>query len=149
MRVVLQRVSEARVEVDGAVVGAIGHGLLLLVGVGLGDTEKDAEYLAAKIADLRIFADQRGKMNLSIQDIGGGILIISQFTLYGDLRKGRRPSFDKAAPPDEANVLYEYFIRQMRGVGLQVETGKFGASMKVHLLNDGPVTFICESGNSF
>ena len=149
MRIVLQRVQEARVEVDSQVTGAIGRGLLLLVAVGNGDSEKDADYLISKTLSLRIFPDQDGKMNLSVQDVQGGLLVVSQFTLYGDLRKGRRPSFDRAAPPEAARALYEYFVRKLRECGLPVGTGVFQAEMKVYLTNDGPVTFVYDSAKSF
>lgn len=145
MRAVLQRVSNARVEVDGAVTGSIGPGLLVLLGVGQGDTEKDADYLAGKIAGLRVFPDEAGKMNRSVAECSGALLVVSQFTLYGDCRKGRRPSFDGAAAPDHANRLYEYFVAQARAHGLRVETGVFQASMAVHLVNDGPVTLLLDS----
>lgn len=145
MRAVLQRVSEARVEVNGAVTGAIGRGLLVLLGVAREDTLRDADYLAEKIAGLRIFPDEQGKMNRSVQEVGGAVLVVSQFTLYGDTRKGRRPSFDRAAPPEQARALYEYFVQALRARGLTVETGVFQAMMQVHLVNDGPVTIICES----
>ena len=149
MRIVLQRVVEARVEVDGQVTGAIGRGFLLLLAVGAGDSEKDADYLVNKTLGLRAFNDERGKMNLSIQDVAGGVLIVSQFTLYGDVRKGRRPSFDRAAPPETARVLYEYFVRQLAASGVPVATGVFQAEMKVHLINDGPVTFIYDAAKLF
>lgn len=149
MRIVLQRVCEARVEVDGLVTGAIGRGLLLLVAVGAGDTEKDADYLINKTMGLRIFPDEEGKMNLSVQDVHGAVLVVSQFTLYGDLRKGRRPSFDRAAPPEVARGLYDYFVGQFRATGLEVATGVFQADMKVYLTNDGPVTFIYDAEKSF
>ncbi|MCS7315852.1 MAG: D-aminoacyl-tRNA deacylase [Bryobacterales bacterium] len=145
MRAVLQRVREARVEVDGTVTGAIGRGLLVLVGIAREDTQRDADYLAEKIAGLRIFPDQEGKMNRSVQEVGGAVLVVSQFTLYGDTRKGRRPSFDRAAPPEQARALYEYFVQALRARGLAVETGVFQAMMQVHLVNDGPVTILCES----
>lgn len=145
MRAVVQRVSEARVEVDNAVTGSVGLGLMVLLGVGQGDTEKDAEYLADKVSGLRIFPDDSGKMNRSVADCGGAVLVISQFTLYGDCRKGRRPSFDHAAPPELANQLYEYFVTELRERGLHVETGVFQASMSVHLVNQGPVTLILDS----
>lgn len=145
MRAVIQRVTYARVEVDGAVVGEIGAGLLVLLGVAKGDTAADADYLAAKISGLRIFSDEAGKMNLSVLDAGGAMLAVSQFTLYGDTRKGRRPSFDAAAGPEEARALYEYFVQTSRQLGLTVATGIFQANMKVSLLNDGPVTLIVES----
>lgn len=149
MRIVLQRVSQARVEVDGAVTGAIGRGLLLLLGVGAGDTEKDADYLVGKTLSFRIFSDEAGKMNRSVNEVGGAILVVSQFTLYGDLRKGRRPSFDRAAPPESARALYEYFVAQLRATGITVATGVFQAEMQVHLTNEGPSTFIYDSAKSF
>jgi D-tyrosyl-tRNA(Tyr) deacylase len=140
VRAVVQRVSSARVEVDGEATGSIGRGLLVLLGVGQGDTEKQAAWLAEKTASLRIFEDDAGKMNLSVQDIGGSILVVSQFTLYGDCRKGRRPSFTDAAPPDLADRLYQFFVSHLRALGVPVETGVFQAKMEVHLVNDGPVT---------
>jgi D-tyrosyl-tRNA(Tyr) deacylase len=145
MRAVLQRVSRARVTVEEHVTGEIGPGLVVLLGVEQSDTEKDADYLAAKIAGLRIFEDEEGRMNRSVQDVGGSVLVISQFTLYGDTRKGRRPSFDRAARPEVAVTLYEYFVQLLRAAGLQVATGKFQASMSVELVNEGPVTLICDS----
>jgi D-tyrosyl-tRNA(Tyr) deacylase len=145
MKAVIQRVSEARVEVDSAVTGAIGGGILVLLGVELGDTEQDADWLVKKIVELRIFEDQAGKMNLALAEVGGALLVVSQFTLLGDCRKGRRPSFVKAAPPSEGNRLYEYFVAKARETGTKVETGVFQAMMQVHLINDGPVTFILES----
>jgi len=145
MRVVVQRSKQAQVTVDGAVVGQIESGLMLLVGVTHEDTEQDARYLADKIAGLRIFEDAEGKMNLSVTDVGGQILSVSQFTLYGDCRKGRRPNFMAAARPDEAVVLYEYFNDQLRGQGLTVATGKFGEMMDVSFTNWGPVTLIIDS----
>lgn len=145
MRAVIQRVSEARVEVDGRVTGAIGCGILVLLGVEHGDTEKAADWLAKKIVELRIFEDGDGKMNLPLTDVGGSLLVVSQFTLLGDCGKGRRPSFVKAAPPAEGNRLYEYFVGKCRESGTRVETGVFQAMMQVHLINDGPVTFILES----
>ncbi len=145
MKAVIQRVRRASVTVDGAVSGAIGGGLLVLLGVGRGDTEAAADYLAGKIAGLRIFPDAEGKMNLSLLDTGGAMLVVSQFTLYGDCRKGRRPSFDAAAPPEEARRLYEYFVSKVRAANIPVETGVFQAHMDVELLNDGPVTLIIES----
>jgi D-aminoacyl-tRNA deacylase len=145
MKAVIQRAREARVEVDGATVGAIGRGILVLLGVERGDAEADAEWLAGKIAVLRIFEDAAGKMNLSVQEIGGGILAVSQFTLAGNCAKGRRPSFDGAAPPEEANRLYRHFIEAVRKLGIPVETGMFQADMQVSLVNDGPVTFVLES----
>lgn len=148
MRVVVQRVSEARVEVDGAVIGSIGCGLVVLVGVGQGDTEAEADYLAAKVVGLRVFPDDSDKMNRSVADCGGDLLVVSQFTLYGDCRKGRRPSFDGAAAPDQAKRLYEYFVARVRAAGLRVETGIFQASMALHLVNDGPVTLILDSSRA-
>ena len=145
MRAVLQRVREARVEANGAVTGAIGIGLLVLLGVSRNDSKDDADYLADKIAGLRIFADEQGRMNRSVVEIGGAVLVVSQFTLYGDCRRGRRPSFDEAAPPDEARSLYEYFVERLRASNLKTETGVFQASMQVHLVNDGPVTLLLES----
>ncbi|AIQ54328.1 D-aminoacyl-tRNA deacylase [Paenibacillus sp. FSL R7-0331] len=145
MRAVVQRCKEAKVTVDGTVTGAINEGLMLLIGVTHGDTEKDAEYLAGKIAGLRIFEDEAGKMNFSVTDTGGAILSVSQFTLYGDCRKGRRPNFMAAAAPDEAGRLYDYFNQELRGGGLQVETGVFGAMMDVSFTNWGPVTLILDS----
>ena len=145
MRTVVQRVSSARVEVDGEVVGAIDRGLLVLLGVGQGDGEKQAQWLAEKIAGLRIFEDDAGKMNMSVQDIGGSILVVSQFTLYGDCRKGRRPSFTEAAPPDLADKLYQVFVSHLRTLGIPVETGVFQAHMDVHPVNDGPVTILLDT----
>lgn len=149
MRIVLQRVAEARVEVDGEVTGAIGQGFLLLLAVGVGDSERDADYLINKTLSLRVFKDQHGKMNLSVQDVEGSILVVSQFTLYGDVRQGRRPGFDRAAPPEKARELYEYFVRQLAASGVPVATGVFQAEMKVHLINDGPVTFIYDAAKLF
>jgi D-aminoacyl-tRNA deacylase len=146
MRVVIQRVKEARVDVDGRTAGAIGPGLLVFLGVAKNDTRADAEYLADKVTGLRIFADDAGKMNRSVTETGGALLIVSQFTLYGDCRKGRRPGFDLAALPEQARVLYDYFVDQCRKRNVPVETGIFQASMAVGLVNDGPVTIICESG---
>jgi D-tyrosyl-tRNA(Tyr) deacylase len=145
MRIVLQRVREASVEVAGETVGSIGCGLLLLLGITHADTTAQADFLAAKIAGLRIFSDEEGKMNRSVKDAAGSILVVSQFTLYGDTRKGRRPSFDAAAPPDQARTLYEYFVGRLRAEGLEVSTGVFQATMQVKLINDGPVTFIVEA----
>ncbi len=145
MKAVIQRVSEARVEVDSTIVGAISRGILVLLGVERGDEERDADWLARKIVELRIFEDQAGKMNLSLQEIGGGLLAVSQFTLAGNCAKGRRPSFDTAAPPDEGKRLYDYFVDRVRGTGISVATGIFQADMRVSLVNDGPVTFILES----
>lgn len=145
---VLQRVNEAHVDVSGVTVGAIQTGLLVLVGVTHADTEKDAEYLADKIVHLRIFPDQAGRMNRSLIEAGGALLVISQFTLYGDCRKGRRPSFDDAAPPEQAQTLYEYFVERLRADNRIIETGVFQAEMEVHLVNDGPVTFVLESNKN-
>jgi D-tyrosyl-tRNA(Tyr) deacylase len=145
MRVVLQRVREARVEVDGRTVGSIGRGLLIFLGVGRDDTEAAADQLAGKIARLRIFEDAGGRMNVSALEAGAQFLVVSQFTLYGDCRKGRRPSFDRAADQAAAGVLYEYFVGRLRCNNAVVETGRFAALMDVHLVNEGPVTFILES----
>ena len=145
MKAVIQRVSEAGVVVDGATVGSIGAGTLVLLAVESGDSEADAAWLAKKIVELRMFGDSEGKMNLSLQDIGGSLLAISQFTLAGSCDKGRRPSFTAAAPPEEGKRLYELFVAQVKGLGIPVETGIFQADMKVQLVNDGPVTFILES----
>lgn len=149
MRAIIQRVKEARVEVEGEVVGRIGEGMLILLGAGKDDTEVDAEYLVEKITGLRIFEDAEGKMNLSVTDTGGEVLVVSQFTLYGDCRKGRRPSFDKAAPPELAEELYELFVREIRERGINVETGRFRAIMDVHLVNWGPVTLMVDSKKEF
>src|ERR1700733_538626 len=145
MRVVIQRVKEARVEVAGVVTGAIGLGLLVLLGIARTDSEKDADYLLEKLVHLRIFPDPDGKMNLNIAEAGGSLLLVSQFTLYGDCRKGRRPSFDRAAPPDMAQTLYSYFVESARRGPVPVETGIFQAHMEVHLINDGPVTILLDS----
>ncbi len=148
MRAVVQRVRNAKVEVDGSVVGEIGPGLLVLLGVAKNDTPVAAEFLADKITGLRIFADDAGKMNRSLLDAGGALLAVSQFTLYGDCRKGRRPSFDSAAPAEQARALYEHFVAAARRTGVPVETGVFQATMAVSLINDGPVTLILESGDA-
>ncbi|GEM82293.1 D-aminoacyl-tRNA deacylase [Meiothermus hypogaeus NBRC 106114] len=145
----MQRVSQAQVVVEGKVVGQIGQGLLVLLGVGRGDTLDDAAYLARKIAGLRVFADADGKMNLSLADVGGEVLAVSQFTLFGDTRKGNRPSFIEAAAPDEGRQLYERFCDLMTQQGLHVETGVFQAHMEVHLINDGPVTIWLDSAERF
>jgi len=144
MRAVIQRVSEASVTVDGALTGAVGKGLLVLLGVGHADTEEIARAMAAKIAKLRIFSDAEGKMNLSVHDVGGGVLAVSQFTLLADTRKGNRPSFTDAAPPDKANALYETFCNAVAAQGLPVGKGIFGAHMDVRLTNDGPVTIVMD-----
>ncbi|OUM96249.1 MAG: D-tyrosyl-tRNA(Tyr) deacylase [Thermobacillus sp. ZCTH02-B1] len=145
MRIVVQRVASASVTVGGETVGAIGRGLLLLVGVTHDDTEADAKWMADKIAGLRIFEDDEGKMNLSVLEVGGSVLSVSQFTLYGDCRKGRRPNFMAAARPEQAEPLYEALNRHLREHGLVVETGRFGAMMQVSLVNDGPVTLILDT----
>jgi D-aminoacyl-tRNA deacylase len=145
VRVVAQRVSEAKVTVDGAVSGAISHGLLLLVAVSKSDTEREADWMAHKCAGLRVFDDKDGKLNLSVSEVGGAVLIVSQFTLYGDCRKGMRPSYDRAARPEEARRLYEYFVQAVERTGVPVRTGVFQADMKVSLINDGPVTVLLDS----
>ena len=149
MRAVVQRVSSARVRVDGAVVGEIAQGFLVLLGVGQGDGADEVAYMAGKIRDLRLFADDEGKMNRSLLDIGGGVLVVSQFTLYGDVRRGRRPSFIAAAAPDLAKALYEDVVKELRASGLTVATGIFQADMKVESINDGPVTLLLDSGKAF
>lgn len=145
MRAVLQRVSRAAVVIEGETVGVIEGGLLVLLGVAADDTPSDVQWLAEKIAVLRIFADEVGKMNRSVSDVGGAVLVVSQFTLHGDCRKGRRPSFLHAAPPETAVPLYEAFIQALRSLGLPVETGRFGATMQVELVNEGPVTLILDT----
>ena len=149
MRAVVQRVGRAQVSVGEEVVGKIDAGLLVLLGVGKDDTPADAEYLAAKVVGLRIFEDENGKMNRSLGDIGGSVLAGSQFTLYGDVRKGKRPSFDAAAPPEAARGLYEFFVEQIRAAGLRCETGRFQETMQVELANEGPVTILLDSQKSF
>lgn len=149
MRAVVQRVSRASVTVEQQVVGEITSGLLVLLGVAREDAESDADYLAEKIAGLRIFEDPDGKMNLSVADVGGAVLAVSQFTLYGDVRRGRRPSFDEAARPERARELYEYFVERMTGRGLRCETGRFQATMSVSLVNEGPVTILLDSTRAF
>lgn len=144
MKALLQRVSYASVTVDGAIVGQIGRGFCVLLGVTHSDTQAEAEWLANKIAGLRLFEDEAGKMNLGLSDVGGALLVVSQFTLYGDARKGRRPSFTNAAPPAIAEPLVDYFADQLRGHGLTVATGVFGAMMQVEIHNDGPVTLMLE-----
>ncbi len=149
MRAVVQRVSRAKVTIHGRISGEIGAGLLVLLGVGHEDTEADAAYLAEKIAGLRIFEDIDGKMNRSVQDSGGSVLAVSQFTLYGDVRRGKRPSFDAAAPPDPARPLYESFVEHIRALGLRCETGRFQEMMQVELVNEGPVTILLDSRKAF
>ena len=146
MKAVLQRVTNASVEVDGKVVGRIQHGLMVLLGVAKADDESDARYLADKIRSLRIFADEQGKMNQSLTEVGGGVLLVSQFTLLGRTTNGRRPSFDVAGFPDDAKRLYEQVEADLRACGTPVETGVFAAHMQVALVNDGPVTFVVDSG---
>lgn len=145
MRAVLQRVSRASVTVNEEVVGAIGQGIMVLLGVAQGDTDQDALFLARKTAELRMFEDDQGKMNRSVEEIGGSVLVVSQFTLLADCRKGRRPGFSAAAPPDEANRLYEVFVAALRERGLVVATGVFQAEMQVALVNNGPVTFLLDT----
>jgi D-tyrosyl-tRNA(Tyr) deacylase len=145
MKAVVQRVKSAEVCVDGRVTGKIGKGLLVLLGVGKGDGENDLSFLASKIPELRIFEDGSGKFNLSLKEIGGEMLVVSQFTLYGDCRKGRRPSFTEAEEPPIAKNFYEQFISKLRGQGISVQTGEFQAKMEVHLINDGPVTLLLDS----
>lgn len=149
MRAVVQRVSRCRVTVDGDIVGEIGAGLLVLLGVNKADNEAAADYLVEKIVGLRIFEDAEGKMNLSVQDSGGAVLVVSQFTLYGDVRRGKRPSFDAAARPEEAKRLYEYFVGKVRTACLRCETGQFQAMMEVELVNSGPVTILLDSEKQF
>jgi D-aminoacyl-tRNA deacylase len=149
MRAVVQRVSRAQVTVEGATAGMIGRGLLVLLGVGHSDTEVDADYLAGKIVGLRIFEDGDGKMNLDTAAVGGGVLVVSQFTLYGDVRRGKRPSFDDAAPPEIARRLYEHFVERIRAAGLRCDTGRFQEMMQVELVNDGPVTILLDSKKAF
>jgi D-tyrosyl-tRNA(Tyr) deacylase len=149
MRAVVQRVSRAQVTVKGEITGQIGLGLLVLLGVGRDDTEADATYLAEKIASLRVFEDDQGKMNRSVQDVEGSVLTVSQFTLYGVVRRGKRPSFDAAAPPEKARQLYEFFVEQIRATGLRCETGCFQEMMQVELVNEGPVTILLDSGKTF
>lgn len=149
MRAIVQRVSRAKVTINDYVSGEIGLGVLVLLGVGHEDSEADATYLAEKIAGLRIFEDDNGKMNRSVKDTSGSVLAVSQFTLYGDVRRGKRPSFDAAAPPDHARRLYEFFVEQIRGAGLQCETGRFQEMMQVELVNEGPVTILIDSKKGF
>jgi D-tyrosyl-tRNA(Tyr) deacylase len=145
MRLVIQRVKEAQVTVSGATAGAIGRGLAVFIGISGSDTRADADYVLDKLLGLRIFPDDSGKMNRNIVESGGALLLVSQFTLYGDCRKGRRPSFDRAAPPELAQVLYEYFVESARSGPAPVETGVFRAAMEVRLVNDGPVTILLDS----
>jgi len=149
MRAVVQRVSRATVTVDGKIAGEIGLGLLVLFGVGAADTPSDADYLAEKIVGLRIFEDPDGKMNLSVAEVAGALLVVSQFTLYGDVRRGKRPSFDAAAPPERARELYEHFVENIRAAGLRCETGRFQEMMQVELVNQGPVTILLDSAKAF
>ena len=149
MRAVVQRVSRASVAVEGKITGEIGRGFLVLLGVAKSDTAADADYLAEKISGLRIFEDSGGKMNLALADVNGAVLAVSQFTLHGDARRGKRPSFDSAAPPDQARKLYEYFVERVRALGLRCETGVFQAMMQVELVNDGPVTILLDSERTF
>jgi D-aminoacyl-tRNA deacylase len=149
MRAVVQRVSEAAVRVDGEVVGAIGPGLVVLLGVGRGDAEKDADELADKVVHLRVFPDEQGKMNRSVAEAGGGLLLVPQFTLYGDCRQGRRPGYIDAAPPEEADRLFRYFADRVRASGLTVAQGVFRAAMDVSLVNRGPVTLLLDSRRLF
>ena len=149
MRAVVQRVAKAGVSVDNALAGSIGQGLVVLLGVGGEDTEKDIEYLVEKVVNLRIFDDENGKMNISLLDIKGELLVVSQFTLYGDCRKGKRPGYDRAARPEAAVELYKMFVERCRGFNLKVETGVFQAMMQVELQNDGPVTLLLDSKKEF
>ena len=149
MRAVIQRVKDSRVSVNNQLVGEIGKGILVFLGVEGADTEKDAEYLASKTINLRIFEDKDGKMNLSLKDVNGEVLVISQFTLLGDCRKGRRPSFADAARPEKAKALYKYFVSRIVDSNIMVSTGEFQAKMKVNILNDGPVTLLLDSKKKF
>ncbi len=149
MRAVVQRVSRAKVTIDGKITGEINRGLLVLLGVGAEDTRANADYLAGKVIGLRIFEDAGGKMNLSVADVEGAVLAVSQFTLYGDVRRGKRPSFDAAAPPQPARELYEYFVEKIRSAGLRCETGRFQEMMQVELVNEGPVTILLDSAKAF
>ena len=149
MRAVVQRVQRASVAVNGEVVGSIAAGLLVFLGVARDDTEAAADYLSDKVAGLRIFEDAEGKMNRSVDEAGGAVLVVSQFTLYGDVRRGKRPSFDRAAPPAEARRLYEYFVERLRAAGLRCATGRYQEMMDVALVNDGPVTILLDSEKTF
>jgi D-aminoacyl-tRNA deacylase len=148
MRAVVQRVSHAKVTVGAEIVGEIGIGLLVLLGVSREDATKDADYLAEKIAGLRIFEDSNGKMNLSVAEVSGALMVVSQFTLYGDARRGKRPSFDAAAPPEQARELYQYLVEKIRASGLRCETGRFQEAMQVELVNEGPVTILLDSAKT-
>jgi D-tyrosyl-tRNA(Tyr) deacylase len=145
VRLVIQRVKESKVIVNGSTTGSIGSGLLVLIGISREDSRTEADYMLDKLTGLRIFPDESGKMNRNVVEAGGALLLVSQFTLYGDCRKGRRPSFDRAAPPEAAQALYEYFVESARRGPVPVETGIFQASMEVHLINDGPVTILLDS----
>ena len=149
MRAVIQRVKRCRVSVGGETVGEIGPGLLVLLGIAQSDTPAAADYLADKVAGLRIFEDAEGKMNLAAADVGGAVLVVSQFTLYGDVRRGKRPSFDAAARPERARPLYEHFVARLRAAGLRCQTGRFQEMMEVELVNDGPVTILLDSEKAF
>jgi len=149
MRAVVQRVSRAKVRINGRISGEIGLGLLVLLGVGRDDNQADVDYLAQKIAGLRIFEDDGGKMNRSVVEVGGSVLAVSQFTLYGDVRRGKRPSFDDAAPPDEARRLYELLVQRIQATGLDCQTGRFQENMQVELVNEGPVTILLDSKKAF
>jgi D-tyrosyl-tRNA(Tyr) deacylase len=149
MRAVVQRVTRASVEVSGAVVGEIGSGLLVLLGVSTADSTSSADYVVEKLIGLRIFEDDEGKMNRSVRDVGGAVLLVSQFTLYGDVRRGKRPSFDSAARPEQAKTLYEYVVGGIRQAGVECATGEFQAMMQVSLVNDGPVTILIDSDKAF
>jgi D-tyrosyl-tRNA(Tyr) deacylase len=149
MRAVVQRVKRARVTVAGETTGEVGPGLLVLLGVGQSDTEASADYLADKIAGLRVFDDEAGRMNRAVGEIGGAVLVVSQFTLFGNVRRGKRPSFDAAARPEQARRLYEYFVDKLRTAGLRCETGRFQEMMEVELVNDGPVTILLDSEKAF
>ena len=149
MRAVVQRVSRAQVMVNGDITGKVERGLLVLLGVAQSDSEADADYLADKITGLRVFEDDQGKMNRAVAEVRGGLLVVSQFTLYGDVRRGKRPSFDEAASPQRARELYEYFVRRVRDAGLPCGTGRFQEMMQVELVNDGPVTILLDSKKLF